>query len=270
MGIIGKKINIIISFLANKALLYKDGFDLVKNYYYDFEEEYNKLYEEIKQLIIKNVYKINLVDESNKIEDKTEESKETTQTEETNKEDKKDKKKRKLEKLKEKFGSKDSGNYKKKSNVHRTLLKEKKKKPKKLEKDNKEEIEKEENIKKQNEIKEKYNKLNSMTLEELIKEPPENLSNEILEKLKSLKESIISKIKTSIKEEINSRYFGSKDKLKSICKIYNIEYNDNNPNESIEKYSGYIYKELLELIDGYQNYQKIVINDEKLRKKNST
>ena len=268
LGIIGKKINIIISFLANKALLYKDGFDLVKNYYYDFEEEYNKLYEEIKQLIIKNVYKVNLVDESNKIEDKTEESKETTQTEETNKEDKKDKKKRKLEKLKEKFGSKDSGNYKKKSNAHRTLLKEKKKKPKKSEKDNKEEIEKEENIKKQNEIKEKYNKLNSMTLEELIKEPPENLSNEILEKLKSLKESIISKIKTSIKEEINSRYFGSKDKLKSICKIYNIEYNDNNPNESIEKYSGYIYKELLELIDGYQNYQKIVINDEKLRKKN--
>ena len=139
LGIIGKKINIIISFLANKALLYKDGFDLVKNYYYDFEEEYNKLYEEIKQLIIKNVYKVNLVDESNKIEDKTEESKETTQTEETNKEDKKDKKKRKLEKLKEKFGSKDSGNYKKKSNAHRTLLKEKKKKPKKSEKDNKEE-----------------------------------------------------------------------------------------------------------------------------------
>ena len=46
-----------MTYLANKALLYKDGFDLVKNYYYDFESEYNKLYEEIKQLIISDIYK---------------------------------------------------------------------------------------------------------------------------------------------------------------------------------------------------------------------
>ena len=267
--IIGKRLNSIMTYLANKALLYKDGFDLVKNYCYDFEQEYNVLYEEIKQKIINDVYKAKISDKVDKSEDKKEDTKETTQTEsEIKNEDKKDKKKRKLEKLKEKFGSKDGGNYKKKSNAHRTLPKEKKKKPKKEEKDTKEKKEEEENIKKQNEEKERYNNLNSKILDQLIKEAPEPLSNEILEKLKKLKESLINNFKTNIKEEIHSRYFGNKDKLKSVCKLYNIEYNENNPNESIDKYSGYIYNELLSLIDGYQTYNKIVINEEKLRKKN--
>ena len=267
--IIGKRLNTIMAFLANKALLYKDGFDLVKNYCYDYEEEYNKLYEEIKQKIINDVYKAKINDKDEKTEDKKEDSKVTTQTEsEGKKEDKKDKKKKNLEKFKEKFGSKGEGNYKKKSNAHRTLLKEKKKKPKKIEKEVKDTKEEEEIIKKQNEEKERYNNLNAKTLDILIKEAPEALSKEIEEKLKKLKDTLINDFKTIIKEEIHSRYFGNKEKLKSVCKLYNIEYNDNNPNESIDKYSGYIYNELLSLVDGYKNYNKITINEEKLRKKN--
>ena len=117
--ILGKRLNTILSFLANKALLYKDGYDLVKNYYYDFEEEYNKLYEEIKQMIIKDIYKAKLIDNNIPLKEKKEDSKETTQTEVEKTKNKKDKKKKKLEKLKEKFGSKDAGNYKKKSNASR-------------------------------------------------------------------------------------------------------------------------------------------------------
>ncbi len=264
--ILGKKLNTIMSFLANKALLYKDGFDLIKNHLYDFEEEYNKLYEEIKQLILNKVYKVKNVDIIEKKEDKKEDEKETTTSENTNTEtDKKEKKKSKLDKLKDKFGSKDA-NYKKKSNAHRTLYKEKKKKPKKVEKQ-KADID-EENIKKQNEEREKYNNLNAKTLEQLIKETSEPLDEEIKEKLKNLKEGIINKYKNLISEDVNSRYFGNKEHLKSICKLYKIEYNDNNPNESIEKYSAYIYKELLYLLQGYQTYNKIIINQDKLRKKN--
>ena len=264
--ILGKKLNTIMSFLANKALLYKDGFDLIKNHLYDFEEEYNKLYEEIKQLILNKVYKVKNVDIIEKKEDKKEDEKETTTSENTNTEtDKKEKKKSKLDKLKDKFGSKDD-NYKKKSNAHRTLYKEKKKKPKKVEKQ-KADID-EENIKKQNEEREKYNNLNAKTLEQLIKETSEPLDEEIKEKLKNLKEGIINKYKNLISEDVNSRYFGNKEHLKSICKLYKIEYNDNNPNESIEKYSAYIYKELLYLLQGYQTYNKIIINQDKLRKKN--
>ena len=262
--ILGKRLNTIMAFLANKALLYKDGFDLVKNYYYDFEEQYNKLYEDIKQMIINNVYKSKLIDDANIINEKKEDEKDNTQKENT---EKKIKKKNKLEKLEEKFGSKGAGNYKKKSNAHRTLPKEKKKKTKIVEKETKNTIE-EENIKKQKEEKERYNNLNSKTLDILIKEAPEKLSEEITEKLKTLKETLINKFKSSINEEVNSRYFGNKDKLKSICKLYNIEYNDNNPNESIEKYSNHIYTELLSLIDGYQNYQKIIISEDKLKEKN--
>ena len=266
--ILGKRLNTILSFLANKALLYKDGFDLVKNYYYDFEEEYNKLYEEIKQMIIKDIYKAKLIDSNIPVEEKKEDSKETNQTEVEKTKNKKDKKKKNIEKFKEKYGSKDDVNYKKKSNASRFFVKEQKKKPKAVEKDTKDKKKEEENIKKQNEEKERYNNLNAKNLALLIKEAPESLSNEILEKLKTLKESIVNKFKSTINEEINSRYFGNKDKLKQICKIYNIEYNDNNPNESIEKYAKYIYNELIDLIEGYQNYNKIIINDEKLRKKN--
>ena len=263
--ILGKRLNSIMSSLANKALLYKDGFDLIKNNYYDYEEEYNKLYEEIKQKIIKEVYKANIEE---KIEDKKEDVKNDISAESKNKnEDKKDKKKRNIEKLKEKFGSKDAGNYKKKINARRTLLKKDKKKTKKVEKEETDTKE-EENIKKQNEEKERYNNLNAKTLDVLVKEAPETLTNEISEGLKTLKDSLVNKYKSSIKEKISEKYFGNKDQLKSVCKLYNIEYNDNNPNESIEKYSQYLYNELLSLIEGYQNYNKIVLNYDKLRKKN--
>ena len=264
--ILGKRLNTIMASLANKALLYKEGFDLVKYYYYDFEEKYNKLYEEIKQMIISDIYKSKLIEDTKN--EKKEDEKDNTQKENANVKEKKAKKKSKLEKLEEKFGSKGAGNYKKKSNVHRTLPKEKKKKTKIAEKEtNKDSIE-EEKLKKQNEEKERYNNLNAKSLDLLIKEAPEKLNEQISEKLKILKEEIVNKTKKSINEEVNSSYFGNKEKLKSICKLYNIEYNDNNPNESIEKYSNHIYNELLNLIEGYQNYIKIIINEEKLKKKN--
>ena len=201
--IIGKRLNSIMTYLANKALLYKDGFDLVKNYYYDFESEYNKLYEEIKQLIISDIYKAKINDN---IEDKKEDQKDTPPPESENKhESKKNKKKSKSERLEEKFGSKGAGNYKKKSNAKRILPKEKKKKSKKVEKDVKDNKEEEEKLKKQNEEKERFNNLNAKTLDQLIKEAREPLTEEISEKLIKLKDSIIDNFKKIIKEEIHSR-----------------------------------------------------------------
>jgi hypothetical protein len=68
--VLGKRLNIIMSFISNKALLYKDSFDLIKNFLYDFEDEFNKLYEEIKQIIIKDIYNINLKKEEEKLPEK--------------------------------------------------------------------------------------------------------------------------------------------------------------------------------------------------------
>ena len=75
--ILGKRLNKIMSFLSNKALLYKDSFDLIKNFLYDYEDEFNKLYEEIKQLIIKDIYNINLSKDEEKLETQQEEEKES-------------------------------------------------------------------------------------------------------------------------------------------------------------------------------------------------
>ena len=77
-----------------------------------------------------------------------------------------------------------------------------------------------------------------------------------------------NKYKDLIKEEINLRYFGNKEKLKSICELYKIDYNDNNPNESMDKYSNYIYNEICDLVKDNNFLNKIVIDDKLLNKKN--
>ena len=263
--ILGKRLNIIMSFMANKALLFKDSFDLIKNFLYDYETEFNNSYEDIKQIVIKDIYKI----DKDKLFEEKEDNK-ISNLEDNKISEKKEKKKiDKLVKLKEKFGSKDDVNYKKKKNAPRTLYQEKKKKKpnKNTEKEKKNNIE-EEKLKKRNEEKEKYNNLNSKTLEQLINESSIQMPNEINDKIKTLKNLLSTKYKNLIKDEIHSRYFGNKEKLKSICEIYKIDYNDNNPNESMDKYSLYIYNEVANLIKDNNTLNKIEINEKGLSKKN--
>ena len=269
--ILGKRLNIIMSNLSNKALLYKDSFDLIKNFFYDFEEEFNKLYEEIKQIIIQDIYDVHINKDNEKNLEEKEDVKDTKDnTTETKHHEKKEKKKKdKLAELKEKFGSKDDTNYKKKKNAPRTLYQEKKKKKKGNKNSEKEKnnIE-EEKLKKKNEEEEKYNNLNSKTLEQLINESPVKISDEINNKIKVIKNLLTNKYKSLIKDEINLRYFGNKEKLKSICETYKIEYNDNNPNESMDKYSTYIFNEIYGLVKDNNGLNKIVIDEKELNKKN--
>ena len=270
--ILGKRLNKIMSFLSNKALLYKDSFDLIKNFLYDYEDEFNKLYEEIKQLIIKDIYNINLSKDEEKLETQQEEEKESKANENANKlPEKKEKEKRKKDKLaelKEKFGSKDDANYKKKKNAHRTIYQEKKKKKtnKNAEKEKKNIIE-EEKSKKKKEEEEKYNSLNSKSLEQLINESPIKLTNEINNKIQIIKNLLNNKYKGLIKDEIHLRYFGNKEGLKSICELYKIDYNDNNPNESMDKYSSYIYNEIISIVKDKNILNKLIINEKDLDKK---
>ena len=85
-------------------------------------------------------------------------------------------------------------------------------------------------------------------MEQLINESPIKLTNEINNKIQIIKNLLNNKYKGLIKDEIHLRYFGNKEGLKSICELYKIDYNDNNPNESMDKYSSYIYNEIISIV----------------------
>ena len=121
MEYIGKKMNIILSWMTGRVQYLKDTFDNIKNYTEIIVDMNNKCVNSMKELIIDNI-KVSL---SENQEDKKEEKKDN--------EDKKDKdkkiKKSKKEILLKKFATKDT-NYKKK-NVNRLYVATDKKKPKK-------------------------------------------------------------------------------------------------------------------------------------------
>jgi len=221
---LGKKINIIIGKMSNNAKIMKDTFDSIKNNIYDFIEAFNLKYKEIKDKILNEIYDIDL-NKKEKEDEKVikKDNKKIVGEENSNK---------KFKDLDEKFGKKGT-NYKKK-NVSRTVYKEEKKKKKKKKKN------KDENN--QEDKKEEENPILKKNISELIEKPPKEISKEIQTEIKNLK-NLQSTYKTKINNEINSFLYGDKDKIKNLCDLYHIEFNDSNPNESITKYSEYIYKE---------------------------
>ena len=112
--ILGKKVNLIIGTMSNKAKIMKDTFDTIKNNIYDFMDEYNLKYKEIKDKILMEIYDIEL-NKKGKEDEKIKKEK-IKQNE--------DSQIKKFKDLDEKFGKKGT-NYKKK-NAPRTLYKEEK------------------------------------------------------------------------------------------------------------------------------------------------
>ena len=74
---------------------------------------------------------------------------------------------------------------------------------------------------------------------------------------------MLSNYKKKINLEVNSLLYGNKEKIKLLCDLYNIEFNDSNPNESISKYSEYIYKEFSLILNNISKELKEIDVQEK-------
>lgn len=235
--LLGKKINLVIGKMANKAKVIKDFYDSVRINIDDYIEEYTIMYNELKDDIIREC----LVKKD--IEDKKEKNEESK---EDKKKKKEEKKKKKLESM---FISKKEPNYKKKKNAKRLYTEMP------SSSHNKHHIE---NIveSKVDEQKEKEIDYHSMTLSEIINITTGKLNEKQNEKLSSLK-FLINKFHTKIESECHSQFFGEAEKLRILCEAKSIEYNESNPSETIKQYANHIYETFTSFITKESNSYEI-------------
>ena len=103
----------------------------------------------------------------------------------------------------------------------------------------------------------------SMSLSEIISliENRGTISKETSAKIESLGK-LIEKYLSKIEKESREQFFGDSEKLKSICELTKIEYNESNPLDSIAQYAKSIYNTMVSLINA--NKFSFSINKSKL------
>ena len=212
---LGMKINAIVGQMASKAKTMKDWYDAVKVNCDEYVEEYEKECEVIKGEIVKMYLR------ENKGEHKEERKKK-------GKEDK-------MKKLESLFLSKKDPEYKKKKNKRYYS-----------------EISSSHSATHQSSVSAETEEIdyNSMTLSQILsilENKSIKISSDTSIKLDSLSK-LIEKYKSKIENESREQFFGDPEKLKSICELTQIDYNESNPLDSISQYAKSIYTTMLSLL----------------------
>jgi hypothetical protein len=232
LDLLGKKLNILLSWMSSRAQLLKNTFDSIKHYLEMIVEMNNNYVGKLKQAIIEKLTK--------KDDKPIEEAKQDG----TNKAEKKISKA-----VQDKKPTVKPINFKKKQNVKR-LYQElpKKKVSKKLSdilpaEECKEELVEETVIDYSEKNLEYFTQNHLALFEELTKE----------DNSKTMKVEIKQKIENDIKEA----YFANSENLKNILETNNLEFNETNLFESLKTYTNFIFKSLSD----YFNFEDETISE---------
>jgi hypothetical protein len=276
LEMIGKKINYLLTWMSNRVKAMKDTFDNLKNYVLDIVETNNNMVNEIKVEMIDKIIKIRQMEQIEKLE----KQKKQVFTETHKFKQKDDIKKEEKSKLATK-----TLNFKKKSNVKRMYQEIPKKKKKDtpktnelvkstIDSNNDEKISCTLESKKETElpIEELKNKPLSFFFDNYISVFLESPS--MIDKMNLVKSQMKEKVEADIKEA----YFGNAEKLKKVCEINGINFNENDLTESLKKYTNFMMSTISQYYDLgqidsntslFSNFISEVNFEEKLNKLNS-
>ncbi len=231
---VGKKLNTMMIWMSNKVKRLKDTYDNLKSYLLDIIETHNSYFDNLKKQIIDKVIQETDRKHTNvKVKDSSLISKMPE---------------KKLESTNNFKNTTKSFNFKKKQNVKRLYTDINKKKKTKTK-----------DIKHEDQDLHNHNCNESFIFEDLnTKSLDFLLSNYSIiassfvnfDDIKKLKEEM----RNNIIQDLKNSLFGNADKLKVVCEVNNLKFDENNLSDSLKLYTDFILKKL----NQYYNFDEIV------------